>query len=117
MVLSPRFAATDNGTDWNDYAAQHGKPALRTLAQAELHLHDRAAAGARDRADAPAASAAQSTVAQAADQPIVTQADRDAARQRFRGGPRPMPVHAATQAAAREAARQTERPRPPRPTP
>ena len=28
IVLSPTFAQADKGTDWNDYAAQHGKAAM-----------------------------------------------------------------------------------------
>jgi phage/plasmid primase-like uncharacterized protein len=112
VMLSPRFAATDKATDWNDYAAQHGKPALRALAQVELRLHG------IELPPAPRAAAMhQADVAQpGATQPTVTQADRDAARQRLPGGLRTPSRHDATRAAAREAARQVSRPRPPRQT-
>ena len=36
IVLTPTFAATDKGTDWNDYAAQHGKAAVRTQVEKEM---------------------------------------------------------------------------------
>jgi len=68
IVLQPAFAATDAGTDWNDYAAQHGKAAVRQLVQAELSKHG-------FELPAELAKAPQVT-------PAVTQAMRDAARQR-----------------------------------
>jgi len=67
VVLQPAFAATDAGTDWNDYAAQHGKDAVRVLVQAALQ---------KQGIELPAemAKPAQATA-------TVTQAMRDAARQ------------------------------------
>ena len=35
IVLTPAFATTDKGTDWNDYAAQHGKAAVLGRFQAD----------------------------------------------------------------------------------
>jgi len=67
VVLQPTFAPTDAGTDWNDYAAQHGKGAVRLLVQAEL---------SKQGIELPAELVKQ---AQAA--PVITQAQRDAARQ------------------------------------
>ena len=85
-VLQPVFAPTDAGTDWNDYAAQHGKAALRQLVQAELSKHG---------IELPTEMAKQ---AQAA--PAVTQAKRDAARQRA-GQAAQTPDQAAREAARR----------------
>ena len=68
VVLQPTFAATDTGTDWNDYAAQHGKAAVRQLVQAEL---------SKQGIELPAELAKAPQAA-----PAVTQAMRDAARQR-----------------------------------
>ena len=70
IVLTPTFAPTDNGTDWNDYAAQHGKASLRTQIEKELRPAGIAL---------PAQPAAR----------VTTQADRDASWQRstaFPGG-------------------------------
>jgi len=39
VVLMPGFTAADPGTDWNDYAARHGKDAVRRLAQDALQGH------------------------------------------------------------------------------
>jgi conjugative relaxase-like TrwC/TraI family protein len=104
VVLSPAFAPGDKGTDWNDYAVQHGREALRAAAQASLRVHG---------IDLPSASrttpAHLATVTHAAP----TQADRDAARLRLQGGP----GAGAAEAAAREAARQAQRERAPRATP
>ncbi len=67
-VLQPAFAPSDAGTDWNDYAAQHGKTAVRLLVQVEM--------GKRG-IELPA------VMAKPAQAPVtVTQAMRDAARQR-----------------------------------
>ena len=67
VVLQPAFAPTDAGTDWNDYAAQHGNAAVRQLVQAEL---------GKQGFELPAEVAKQ---AQATS--TITQAMRDAARQ------------------------------------
>ena len=68
IVLTPVFASTDTGTDWNDYAAQHGKTAMQT----EVHAQMRAK-GVEPPKQAPA--------------PMTTQAQRDAARMQPRRGP------------------------------
>jgi phage/plasmid primase-like uncharacterized protein len=97
IVLSPPFASGDPGTDWNDYAAQHGKEAMRALAQVELRSRGielpSLAGSASSREDA------------------VTQSDRDAARQRLRAGPRALmksAAHVAARVTARQAARQRQ---------
>ena len=79
IVLMPRFAPADLGTDWNDYAAQHSKDAVRKIVQDALEGHGIAVPG-------------------------VSQAQRDAARQRAPGGPQPGgedPARAAQEAARR----------------
>jgi phage/plasmid primase-like uncharacterized protein len=68
VVLQPAFASTDAGTDWNDYAAQHGTAAVRQLVQAKL---------SKQGVELPAELAKQAITTLA-----VTQAMRDAARQR-----------------------------------
>ena len=68
VLLTPGFARGDKGTDWNDYAAQHGKAAIRTQTQAALRPHG---------IELPAQSASR----------VTTQADRDAARQRMTAFP------------------------------
>ncbi len=68
IVLTPSFTPADKGTDWNDYAAQHGKEAVRTIAQTELKTR-----GIELPKQAPA--------------PMTTQAQRDAARLLPRQGP------------------------------
>ena len=73
-MLSPPFASGDPGTDWNDYAAQHGNEAMRALAQVELRSRG-------IELPSPAGSVSSREDA-------VTQSDRDAARQRLRAGPR-----------------------------
>jgi len=88
-VLQPAFAATDTGTDWNDYAAQHGKAAMRQLIQAELR---------KEGIELPAEVVKRATTA-----PIITQAARDAARQ---ATSRKAP--ATGQTAAQEAARRAQ---------
>jgi phage/plasmid primase-like uncharacterized protein len=103
VVLSPRFTSADKGTDWNDHAALHGKPATRAFVQAELRPHG---------IELPAAPRATPERQTAATQPLMTQADRDAARQRLRGEQPSASARAASHAAAREAIR----PRPSRPT-
>jgi phage/plasmid primase-like uncharacterized protein len=107
VMLSPKFSASDTGTDWNDYASQHGKQAMRALAQAELKPHGIELPSAIPTAPAPQTATTQS---------YVTQADRDAARQRLQTRPRTA-RNADAQAALRDAARQASRPRPSRPTP
>ena len=62
-LLLPAFASTDTGTDWNDYAAQHGRDATRQIVVTELAKH-----GIEVKAAEPAGAAA-------------SQAARDAARQ------------------------------------
>ena len=63
VVLTPAFAPTDKGTDWNDYAAQHGRASLRVQIEKELR---------------PAGIALPTQPAAK----VTTQADRDAAWQR-----------------------------------
>ena len=96
VVLTPDFAQGDKGTDWNDYAAQHGKPAVRAQAQAALRPLG---------IELPAQSAAPR---------VTTQADRDAARQRMTAFPNGR--QSAADRAVTEAARagQSARPRGPR---
>jgi phage/plasmid primase-like uncharacterized protein len=89
-VLQPAFAATDVGTDWNDYTVQHGKAAVRSLIETELR---------QQGIELPASLELQAKVAP----PATTQAMRDAARQ---SATRSVP--AADQAAARDAARQAQ---------
>ncbi len=107
VLLPPKFTTSDTGTDWNDYAAQHGRAAMRALAQAELKPHGIELPSAIPTAPAPQTATTQS---------YVTQADRDAARQRLQARPRTA-RNADAQATLREAARQASRPRPSRPTP
>jgi len=81
VVLMPSFTPADPGTDWNDYAAQHGKDAVRKLAQDALQGHGIALSS-------------------------VGQVQRDAARQQSRSRP-----HGAEQdraRAAQEAARRAQ---------
>lgn len=96
VVLQPAFAATDAGTDWNDYAAMHGKAAVRLLVQAEL---------GKQGFELPAEVARQAQAASA-----VTQAMRDAARQRA-GQARQGPDQIAAQEAARRAQQRPAGPR------
>jgi phage/plasmid primase-like uncharacterized protein len=95
LVVSPRFASGDRGTDWNDYAAQHGGEAMRAIVQVELRRHG-------IELPSPMSTAP-------ARQEAATQADRDAARQRLRAGPRKVSRSAAAQATARDTARQSAR--------
>ena len=86
IVLTPAFAPTDKGTDWNDYAAQHGKANLRAQIEKELR---------------PAGIALPTQPAAK----VTTQADRDAAWQRstaFPGG-KPLPANQRATDAARAA--------------
>jgi len=99
IVLSPAFASGDAGTDWNDYATQHGKEAMRALAQVELRSHG---------IELPSVAGSATTR-----QDAVTQSDRDAARERLRAGPRAL-MKGAAYVSARDAARQVARQRQPR---
>ena len=83
IVLTPTFELVDKGTDWNDYAAEHGKANVRALLEKELRLAGIAL---------PAGQPARAT----------TQADRDAAWQRstaFPGGKARPSVQGVTAAA------------------
>jgi phage/plasmid primase-like uncharacterized protein len=104
VVLSPAFASGDKGTDWNDYAVQHGREALRVAAQTALRAHG------INLMSGPRAARTDQTAAVGA---APTQADRDAARQLLQVGA----GTGAAEAAAREAARQAQRERAPRATP
>jgi phage/plasmid primase-like uncharacterized protein len=115
VVLSPAFAPADKGTDWNDYAAQHGREVLRGAVGSGLRAHGIDLPSASRALPAHPAAAAHTvrTDRTRATGAAPTQADRDAARQRLQGGP----GVGATEAAAREAARQAQRERAPRATP
>lgn len=65
IVLLPAFQPSETGTDWNDYAAQHGRSALRATVGAELGRH-----GIALPAVAPTPAV----------RPMATQAERDTAR-------------------------------------
>jgi len=94
IALTPSFAPVDKGTDWNDYAAQHGKASVRAQIEKELRLAGIAL---------PAQPAAK----------VTTQADRDAAWKRstaFPGGK----AASANQSAA-DAARAAQLPKAARP--
>ena len=95
VVLTPGFAQGDKGTDWNDYAAQHGKAAVRAQAQAALRPLG---------IELPVQPARR----------VTTQADRDAARQRMTAFPKG--TQSTADRAVTEAARaaQSVRPRGPR---
>jgi len=60
VVLLPSFAPGDAGTDWNDYAAQHGKVAAQAAIQEALRAHG-------------------------IELPVVSQTQRDAARAQAKG--------------------------------
>lgn len=94
VLLLPSFASADRGTDWNDYAAQHGRKALREVAEAEL---------GRQGVTLPPEMQKRATV---------TQADRDAARAKTSTSTG-RPVDAAARAALEAARRHTERPQGP----
>jgi phage/plasmid primase-like uncharacterized protein len=100
LVLMPSFEPTETGTDWNDFTAQHGRVAMRRIAEAEL---------AKRGITLPAAKVQQDGADTSA---TVTQADRDAARQRAPGAT----TAAASRRAAQEAARMTQSQRPERPS-
>jgi len=100
LVLMPGFVSTETGTDWNDFIAQHGRLAMRQLAEEPL---------ARRGIRLPAATANQDGEDTRA---TVTQADRDAARQR---APRATAEETSRQAAQR-AARTTQSQRPQAPS-
>ncbi len=91
VLLLPAFTPADGGTDWNDYAAQHGREALRATVGAELGRH-----GIILPAEVPKPGV----------RPMATQAERDAARARASSPAR----STAANAAAQEAARRTNRP-------
>ena len=95
IVLTPIFAPADKGTDWNDYAAQHGKTSMRTQVEREM------------RAAGIALPAVQTTR-------VTTQADRDAAWQRSTAFPGGKPRPSAQGAAAATRAAQTIKPMRPR---
>ena len=97
IVLTPSFAPSDKGTDWNDYAAQHGKPTVRAQMQAGLRSQG---------IELPAHTAGHR---------MTTQADRDAARSRSTAFPNGKPgaadqqITAAARAAQQAAMRQGPR--------
>lgn len=93
IVLTPTFATADKGTDWNDYAAQHGRAAVRATLQIRLQQHG--------------ITLPEPPVARP-----VTQADRDAMRQKMTAFPKSGPSKAATDAASR--IQQTDQPLRPR---
>ena len=72
IVLTPLFTPADKGTDWNDYAHQHGLTALKTHVQAELRAHGIEVTA---RAVTPASTR------------TATQVERDAARQQRQARP------------------------------
>ena len=94
VLLLPAFTLADRGTDWNDYAAQHGREALRATVGVELGRH-----GIALPAEAPKATARQTA----------TQAERDAARARASSPTGKVATEAAARA-AQEAARRSHRP-------
>lgn len=94
IVLLPAFLPTEAGTDWNDYAAQHGRDALRATVGAELSRH-----GIELPAVAPAP----------ASRPMATQAERDAARARA-SAPTGKAAAESAARAAQESARPSNRP-------
>jgi phage/plasmid primase-like uncharacterized protein len=86
LLLLPRFAPTETGTDWNDFMAQHGRVAMRQLAEAEL---------TKNGIELPPELVTRDGTAT---RTTVTQADRDAARQRA-----PKETQQSAQTAARRA--------------
>lgn len=108
--LSPPFAPGDTGTDWNDHAAQNGREATRAVVQAVLRVHGIALPHPSQASQTPIreATAPRPSVARVP----ATQVERDAARQRLPSGARAEPGTAA-QTAARAAAPQSQRERPP----
>ena len=68
VVLLPNFTHADKGTDWNDYAVQHGRQTMREQVQAQLRAHG---------VEPPKPASA----------PLMTQAQRDAAGQKPRQAP------------------------------
>ncbi len=94
VLLLPAFTPADRGTDWNDYAAQHGREALRATVGVELGRHG---IGLPAEAQKPGT------------RPMATQADRDAARARASSPTGRAAAKAAAQA-AQEAARRSNRP-------
>ena len=94
VLLLPAFTPADRGTDWNDYAAQHGREALRATVGAELGRH-----GLSLPAEASKPAARR----------MATQADRDAARARA-SSPTGKAAADAAARAVQEAAHPSNRP-------
>ncbi len=94
VLLLPTFTPADQGTDWNDYAAQHGRQALRDTVGVELGRH-----GISLPPEAPKAGS----------RAIASQAERDAARAKTSAPARNSSAEAAARA-AQEAARRSSRP-------
>jgi phage/plasmid primase-like uncharacterized protein len=94
IVLLPSFAPADRGTDWNDFAAQRGKAAIRQVVEETLQTHGIVL---------PAKPASQIRA-------TPTQAERNTARQRTKASQAGGGEDAATKAAQR----QTQRPKGPR---
>lgn len=92
-VLLPAFAESDRGSDWNDYAVQHGLPATRAKIEAFLTQNEVTMPDVTQIPEMQPASPARSAT---------TQAQRDAARQRSPGAQRPAAAQA-SQAAAHAA--------------
>lgn len=98
-VLMPAFPESDRGTDWNDYAVQHGLPATRAKIEAFL---------TESGVTMPDVTKMPEMQNQTPMQPTTTQAQRDAARQRSPGVQKQQASHAAAPAAqaASQAAQQ-----------
>lgn len=94
VLLPPAFTPADQGTDWNDYAAQHGRQALRDTVGTELGRH-----GINLPPEAP----------KAGPRPMPSQAERDAARAKASAPGRNSSAEAAARA-AQEATRRSSRP-------
>ncbi len=94
VLLLPVFTPADRGTDWNDYAAQHGREALRATIGAELGRH---------RISLP------TEAAKPAARQMATQAERDSARARA-SSPTGRAAAEAAARGAQEAARPSTRP-------
>ena len=94
VLLLPTFTPADQGTDWNDYAAQHGRQALRDTVGVELGRH-----GISLPPEAP----------KAGPRAIASQAERDAARAKASAPARNSSAEAAARA-AQEAVRRSSRP-------
>lgn len=88
IVIAPEFAADDAGTDWNDYAATHGLPAVGA-AFASAGDAEASAARAPEAASAPAASPAPVIAAAAEAAPAPAKATRAKGAEGRGGGTRP----------------------------